>query len=246
MLGPLAIEERVLIVMAGRGRRFPWATPELRFHEEYHLVPLFTVEETKEQLARYHPELQALGDIEKIYELSHGVPQINSLLARRPELRMSSIESYNAIIDQQLSFVVKEDERNDTRKHLEALCILNAFDDDRIVALTDAYAKTKRGQRVGAQENISLSQCVGIRRDLVYKALARYDTGKGAYVMDQYIQFACQAYLRSLESPPTTWCSLHQTAQKLYREWENKYSDNGDKWRAEAAAHHRALLGSNC
>ncbi len=245
LLGPLAIEEKVLIVMAGRGRRFPWATPELRFHDEYRLMPTFDFDETKEQLSHYMPELNAVDDAHIIYELSQGVPQVNSLLARSPQLRSVTFKSYDAIIEQQLSFIASKAERQKVRCNLEALCILDAFDDDRIVALSRAYAHTERGEARKA-EAVAIDEGINIRRDLVYKALARYDSGQGAYIMDRYIRDVVQKFLKSFETPATTWCVLHRAALELYTVWKDSYPNSSDRWQSAINIHQEAIKTANC
>lgn len=232
LLGPLAIEKKVLVIMAGRGRIFPWATPELRFEADLRSLEPFTVDETRSQLQAQQP--RAAQQADQIRQTSGGVPLINFLLGQGTKL--------DRVINEILSMIAGGDYRT-MRQNLEALCVLQAFDDDRIQQMITAYrAIGNKGNSFGA---LSLSQSVEIRRALVHEALVHYDKKQGAYVLDKHLRRLLEEHLR-LHENRLVWCHLHKTAHALYKEWQGKYTRNQQHWQAEMDYHAEHLTAGNC
>lgn len=233
LLGRLAIEPKVLIMMAGRGRIFPWATPELRFETTIGKLKPFTDDETYDQLKvqRSITERQAA----EINRVSGGIPLVNYLLNQNVSL--------NEIIHRILKPISGE-EYAQLRQSLEAICILCFFDDDRIQRLIPAYQAASI-QQADSPKTLTHSESVKIRRKLVHAALAQYDKEQSAYVLDEHLRRLLDTYL-SEEERRGLWCHLQQTAFTLYEEWHAKYTHNQTHWQAGMDYHQGKLQQGNC
>lgn len=231
VLGPLAIEPRILIVMAGRGRPFPFKTPELRFKAELIELQPFTSQETAEQLKNLE-----IAEVEKIRELSGGNPGASYLLAQHPE---ATAEALNEVIEGMLEPVPAE-QRRQVREYLEALCVLNAFDEGRIPAMLAAYYNDK------AYEQWTYAQARDARELLTRWAFARWDADKGGYVLHNMSRKLLEQYLRN--ACPERWEGLQCAANKLYNDWVGKYTRSKDRWEEESSYHNEQLqkMGKSC
>lgn len=224
LLGPLAIESRTFFVLTGRGREYPWKTPELRLRAEFIDLKAFTSQETKEQLAKISPAAEQ--NYEEIYKNSSGNPLANSLLVDR------SRDKFDQAIDHVLESI-PEEERKRTRAYLEALSVLQYFDEERIPTMLQAYDPSiKLGDEY--------SQASKIRDELVRTAFARWDDEKGGFVMDKYWQGLLSKYLELYEHKK--WLKLHEAACDLYTKWIKKYPTASKFWEKEIA-YHKTLLG---
>lgn len=221
LLGPLAIEPRALIVMAGRGRAHPWKTIALRRSRTVSLQP-FPEQITREQLKRQHKE--ALPRARQIYTLSSGNPLANYLLAVHPD----PAQSLRQAIDEMLETIPKET-RPHIRKYLEALCVLRSFREDHIPTMLAAYY-----QNEGYRE-WSHAQARQVHDELMKSAFARWDTDRDACVIDEPTRNLLEQYL--FFSSRETWRRLHEAALQLFEEWAKTYHDTSTLWSAEADYH---------
>ncbi|MBN1921651.1 MAG: ATP-binding protein [Anaerolineae bacterium] len=231
VLGPLAIEPRVLIVMAGRGRPYPFKTPELRFKAELIELHPFESQETAEQLK----SLEA-AKVEKIYRLSGGNPGANYLLALHPE---ATAEALNEVIEGMLE-PVPEGQRQQVREYLEALCVLNAFDEGRIPTMLAAYYKDR------TYEQWTYAQARDARELLTRWAFARWDADQGGYVVHDMSRKLLEQYLQS--TWPERWKDLQCAAEQLYNNWVAKFTRSRERWEAESSYHSGQLqkMGQSC
>ena len=222
-LGPLAAEPNVLVVMTGRGRPYPWKTPELRLKAEFEdLKPFEKPETTIEQLQRQKPK--AVPKAKEIHQLSGGNPLANILLA--------SYENPAQALDQVVEGLlgtVPTDQRPIVRKYLEALCVLRAFDEERIPAMLAAYY----GDRTYRTQPFARNRRV--REAIVRWAFARWDEAQGGYVIDEVIRTLIEHYLK--EAIPQKWQALHCAAYRLYEKWAADYPQSRERWQQEADYH---------
>jgi hypothetical protein len=223
MLGPLAEEPRVLIVMAGRGRAYPWKTPELRLKAEFvDLEPFLDVSITKEQLKRQ--QKATVPRAEGIHELSGGNPLFNYLLAVHDD----PIIALDQVIEGMLE-VVPTPQRLRVRNYLEALCVLRSFDEERIPTMLAAYHNDE------SCREWSYTQARQVRQELVKRSFARWNAEQTGYVLEEPMRKLLEHYLRIAR--PDRWRRLHQEASKLYQEWAWSYPHAGDRWQREAEHH---------
>ncbi|MGB9890595.1 MAG: AAA family ATPase [Anaerolineae bacterium] len=226
LLGPLAVEQRVLLVLTGRGRLYPWKNPELSTmatsigEPESRLRP-FDQPSTKEQLKRQVPS--AVDRAEEIYQLTGGNPLANYLIAAY---------DLNQAMEGLLAPVPKEHLR-EIRGYLEALCVLRSFDEERIPNMLAAYYDDD------SYRQWTYAQARRVREELIRWGLARWDPEQRGYVMDRIVRRLAERYLQTQK--PERWRKLHQAAQKLYEQWENDYSATRDRWREEAEYHRQRL-----
>jgi len=240
-LGPLAINPNVLIVLSGRGRKFPWATPELRFRADFHDLQPFTLEDTKAQIERLdRPALAASDSVDVIQEISQGVPGTTHWLIQDENfLNDQNPQMLDTILNHLLESVAEEN-RAKIRRYIEALCVLRAFDDDRVSRLVQVYEQT-----VGdSPDNLALSHAasVNIQKTLVHESLAQYQNTQGAYMLDKYIAKLAEEYLK--RKNPALWRHLHTTAMKIYDEWIVKYERTKERWIAEKSYHESVLAST--
>ncbi|MBI1296781.1 hypothetical protein GC175_17645 [bacterium] len=252
LLGPLAIKPEVIILMSGRGRLFPWATPELRFTSEEDEIKLqkFELPQTEEQLKRAESDL---GDLLKYSELLHqysnGVPGISYWLAEDQEFRewlakdKESRETTKPGTFRQIMLALLQPLGVENQEHLlkyfEALCVLRSFDDDRIMAMVQAHPDLHQEL---SQDDL-YKRTVEIRRQLLYESLATYNEAKSVYELDKSLKTLAIAHLKQNNYP--LWLTLHKTALELYEDWAKKYPRTASLWLDEAAYHQSELPSKN-
>lgn len=222
-LGPLAIEPRVFIVMAGRGRAYPWKTPELRLYAEFRkLGPFPDVKQTAEQIDKQAPEAKTRA--EEIHQLSGGNPLANFYLAKGASL--------DTVITYILEVIPRESQAQ-AREYLEALCVLQAFDEERIPTMLAAYHNDP------AYLRWKYAQTRLVRDLLVKAAFARWNEDAGGFVLDSQTQHLVENYLK--RERPDQWRRLHCAAYRLYRNWMEEYARARDHWQAQANYHAQKL-----
>ena len=227
VLGPLAIEPRVLMILAGRGRLYPFKTPELRLKVDTEELRPFSLDETIEQLQVQHEARVPLA--EKIHAISGGNPGANDLLAQHPE---EPAQALNEVLTGMLEPVPPE-QRQKVREYLEALCVLNAFDEERIPPMFAEYYVDP------AYKNWTYAQARQARELLTESAFARWDADRGGYVLHDMPRKLLEQYLR--ESQLERWKSLQNEAKLLYNKWVGDYPRNKERWQEEVTYHNEQL-----
>ena len=227
VLGPLAVEPRTLIVMAGRGRAYPWKTPELRLKARFKKLEPFSEEQfTKKQLEKQ--QKKALSRAEKIHQISGGNPLANYLLATYED----TATALDKVIDGMLE-TVPDEQRHRVRDYLEALCVLRSFDEERIPTMLAAYYKDD------TYRNWPYAQSRRVRETLVKWAFARWDADKGGYVLDELTRKLLERYLETAQ--PDRWERLQRAASQLYEEWAHDYPRTRARWQREVQYHAQYL-----
>lgn len=227
LLAPLIAEPRVFIVLTGRGRLYPWKTPDLTLRaESVDVKPLPNEQATREQLEKQAP--RGLHLAEKIHELTNGNPLANYLLAAEPQPARVS----DAVIEELLA-TVPEESRPQIRKYVEALCVLRAFDEDRIAEMMAAYT----GDR--SYRDWTFAQARQVRDELIRWALAQWDPKERAYVLDGNVRRMAQLHLQ--QNHLDRWSALHQAALQLYDRWAQQNPSTAPRWREEAQYHQSCL-----
>ncbi|HEY76238.1 MAG TPA: AAA family ATPase [Thermoflexia bacterium] len=220
-IAPLANEPRVLIVMAGRGKPFQWRTPEVRLNLESKTLEGFKERYVQEQISKQvrRPKL----DVSKIKQWSGGVPLVNYLLAKRGERGLS--EALDLMLEP-----VGEAERRLMRKVVERICVLRAFEADRIVEMFR-----------GEGEQIDLEEAGRVLGLLVEAGLAQHNYKRGGYVLDEPVRMVAERYLEVVERK--RWETLHCTAYRMYEEWAERLprSRTREEWEKEKKYHGERL-----
>lgn len=224
LLGPLAIERNVFIVMAGRGHAYPWKTPELRLRAEFVDLEAFDPDHTKSQLERQTPA--SASQYKKIFALSQGNPLANHLLAAHPEAPAIALDQ---TIDELLQ-VVPEEEQETLRAYLEALSVLSAFDEEQIPTMLAAYYGNPDYQQWKP------SQARQVREKVVKYSFAHWDEEKKGYVVESTLLNLLKNYLM-MQSQQYKWQSLNCAAYSLYKNWIKKYPRTSSRWQTEAERH---------
>lgn len=231
VLGPLAVEARTLIVLAGRGRPYPFRTPELRFDADYVDLKSFDVSKTREQLERQ--QKRAISDAQEIYNISKGNPLANYLLAKHKDPG----EALDQVIHEILRSIKDSSRRHRVRDYLEALSVLQVFDEARIPVMLAAYYDDPQ------YNQWSHAQAREVREALVETGFARWDSDEGAYVLDEPIRQLIEQYMRNKET--SKWVSLQCAAAKLYEGWAQKYERTRERWKNQQKHHEKQLQSIN-
>jgi hypothetical protein len=222
-LSPLIVEPKVLIVLAGFGKQYIWKGPELRLKSEERILSRFDPAQTLEQLRKQSPSSVPYAN--DIYALSDGYPWLNYLLRDIPASRTDTLRRTKEIL-------FGSQTRSFAQPHLEALCILRAFDENRMPAMFAVYHKLPAAQWSNAD-------CRNIRSQLTQARFAFWDKNKQAYVLDPAIQAVLENLL--LEDDRPRWIELHCAAYCLYKNWAARYPRTSALWQAEADYHARRL-----
>lgn len=225
-LGPLAIEPYSMIVLAGRGRPYPWKTPELKFMAEFIDLKPLTLSETTRQITLQVKKV-APERAEQVFATTEGNPLGNYLLSARPadEALQDFIEAILAVADPQ--------SRSQLREYLESLCVLRAFDEERIPTMLAAYYRNR------AYTGWRHAQARQVREQLVSTGFARWSDDKRAFVFDDLLRKSIERYLRSTQFEK--WKNQHGAALQLYVDWRELYPRARKTWQEEVEYHKAAL-----
>lgn len=234
VLGPLAIEERTLILLAGRGRAYPWKTPELRINADFVDLKPLSREDTRDQLKR-QVSTEAAQRVGRIYRTSGGNPMANYLLGSHKE-EENSIEALRAVVDE-LMAIVPQGQRKEVQTYLEALSVLNVFDEERIPKLMAAYHDDP------TYANWSFTKARKVREMLVRYSFAYWSEAKAGFVLYNLIRVVFKRYLKRVD--PARWQRLEQAALELYDEWWDKYQRGREFWEEEIRTHAAALKSAH-
>ncbi|MDM8520658.1 AAA family ATPase [Anaerolineales bacterium HSG6] len=222
LLGPLALEKQVLIVMTGRGRPYRWKSWPLRFNVEQHDLPPFNRHDTKEQLRRLDETLVEQSDY--IYTRSQGAPLVTYALSQDDDVAKA--------INMMLEVITDSTERQRFQQYFEALCVLRSFDEERIEGMLSIYDKESEGW--------SFPKARDVRKKIVALAFASWDNDEQAYVLDPLIKKLIEQYLK--ETQPSKWAYLQRAAISLYQEWLDKFPGAAKQWQAETKYHQELLV----
>jgi hypothetical protein len=237
LLGPLAIGDNSLLVLAGRGQPYPWSTPELGIKRaETCSLTHFDKDQTDEQLQRLIETRDDITvfDTDHIFQISEGNPLFNRSLAEQK----SQTEMLDAVINDVLANVplVVEDapyrSRETIIQSLKALCILESFKEDRIGIMLAAYTDDD------TYRNWNYGQARKVREALTNYGLAAYEEKKNGYVIDDAVR---KLFEKSLAHEAEKWRVMHCTAYNLYQSWAKDYERTKDFWQKQASYHAKQL-----
>ena len=230
LLGPLAIESKVLLVLAGRGREYPWSTPELRLQAEFRTLELFGEGTTAQQLQRH--TTAAFSRAKAIYEISRGNPKTTLLLAAN--------EDVTGVLDQVINEMLPPaitEERQLMREHLEALAVVRGFDYGHLPHLLSVYYNDPRRKSLPRRElRLILDR-------LLEPGLIYWNTEKLAYTLHEAMRKLVDRYLHQAKFE--LWQQLHLACVALYQGWVDANPTNVAQWQQELDYHLNALADQN-
>ena len=198
---------------------------DLRGAEEM-ILPPFDKQEVVAQLDRLAGQdivkQWKADEIEQIWSRGGGYPFNNHILAsHEPD------EFPHALWECAQMHLDEVD--GDSHDHFWALCVLTEFDEHRMPPLLATWWN---------ETNIpDLPGCRKIRVEMVATRLARWDSVRGAYVMDEALRKVLEEALRSNQEP--RWRALHRAAYELYRDWAENYPNS--PWEVLRDYHQKSL-----
>ncbi|MBM4428750.1 MAG: ATP-binding protein [Chloroflexi bacterium] len=230
-LAPLVKLPGILVVLAGRtrdprpGEGYTWKSPELKLYSvECDLGP-FDEQYTKDQLARQRPE--AVPIAAEIREAGGGYPLSNWVLggqvAGQPPAWKDKAAALKDCADALLGNVEAT-----LQPYFWALCVLRAFDEERMPPLLATYFGH-------APTSWSYAECRRLREEMVRTRLARWMAERGGFAMDEAVRTALENALQ--ENDREMWQRLHRAAYELYAQWVKDYPRAAARWQPEADYH---------
>jgi len=214
----------VKLVLAGRGKGYPWKSPPLRLKsEEYDLGPF---EETHIQEQLEKQALHPTPPVDQVKQWGGGFPWNNYLLVEYLADRGIALENCLAAL---LGDLLERVKPPLDRAYLEALCVLRAFSDEMIPPMLAAYFNDR------AYLDWKYGQYRQVRQSLVGTTLAKWDSSSGSYVIDKALCCVLEHWL--YEAHQEVYTCLHTAACDLFNKWTNQYPRTADRWQKEAAYH---------
>jgi hypothetical protein len=224
LLAPLAALPRVLIVMTGRGRPYPWESPYLRADVAEDQLHPFDTEQVERQL--YYQKPEAVPQAARIRTLGGGHPLSNFLLAQKSNPADSLEQAAEAL----LAVVQSKERQRHARAYFEALCLLDGFREDEIPPMLAAYFDDPQ------YETWTPPQTREERDGLLETHMMRWEGGR--FIIDEPLRLVLESLVKA---QPELWQRLHCRAYRLYEEWGRRFL----KWRTyyeQRAARHAAAL----
>lgn len=227
VLAPAAQNPRLLIVIAEQGGPRHWSAPE--FREKSAQIELGPFEEpennaakdyVQEQIDRQLPHSSA--SLEEIKKWAGGYPWPTYLLARDLSRGGEALQGCALLL------LGKEHEIR--YPYLEALSILQAFDDVRIGELLIACFP---GQ------TWDYPNCLKMRKGLLATTMVHWVKEKRGYVIDEPLRRLLEAALHLRDQG--LWRELHCVAYRLYEQWAADFEQSREDWEEEQAYHENAL-----
>lgn len=267
VLAPLVAIDRVVVVLSGRGRPFPWINSLLRFEpmqgalqrwEEQEgvddvrdkhwdwIVQLVQTQVEKNNFWQQSTTLDAgetLKPIQKarlreIWRLAQGQPLLTVRLAEKTEGNGTADDAET--LDE---FINGEllDMLQDDKRSLYRLYL-------EALCVLDFFRETEAEIMIRAYfEMLSRnSECKSGREVLLVLQqtyLVRWDWRKTQYLVDDTARVAIDAWLRSAKLEQ--WRALHEVAQTMYSKWADDYPQHAEYYRGRAKRHELALGKSN-
>ncbi len=219
LLGPLAAIPRVLPVVAGRGQGYRWKSPEMQLHCRAVKLKPFDEKQTAEQLRRQAPGKET--EAQTIHEQSNGYPRLSYFIATLGEEQGLRTE-LTTILDM-------VEGREELEEYLGAICVLRSFDDDRTVAMMQAWGTT-----------VTRSEAAHVRKELMHYSFAFWpEKDATGWTLDGCLRFSREGLLRLEDLDKVK--NLHRAARDLYKVWYAKYPETTDVWQPEADYHAEML-----
>ncbi len=205
LLAPLAQVPTTLIVMTGRGRLFPWESPDLRVNVIYRRLRPFESDEIQTQLHKLGKYVD-LNDCDEIKALGGGIPLSNAILADRPRDLTKLVREIMANVKPRV------------REYIEAMCVLEeGFREDEIPHLLSArQANSAEAQKI---TEWSLMQIREARDEMADTHLVAWSEGR--YMVDAGACAAIRSWLK--RDQPDLWHKLLEATKNMYLHWAEKY-----------------------
>lgn len=226
-LGPLAVESGTFIIMAGRRREYPWKTPELRLRANSVTLEPFDKDQLASQLKKRDIKLQVKFDLVKN---SFGNPLANFVFATKGKK-----EALEELIATSLDIAPLANNKKTAREYLEAVSVLQAFDEDRMKVMLAAYHDDE------SYKNWTYVQARQACNMLIESSLAHWEEARGGFVIDGDLRAFVLEYLSTQKSDVLK--RLNQAALKLYEGWTKTYKQAEKQWKVEIK-YHKALIKS--
>jgi hypothetical protein len=220
-------------VMTGRGRPYPFESPQLRLYSEPWALAAFDVEKIAAQIRKQVPAAQGwsqeylLQRARQVEKAGAGNPISNVLFALEPQGAQAAEHTVRQLLN-----VLKPEQSQVLRPYLEALAPLDGFREEDILPMLRAYLEPARFEKWGYSDMRS-----HVRDPLLATGMVRWQDDR--FVMDAGVQRALQTYLKI--QWPDKWISLNKRALQLYTEFATKYG-SASPYFQKRADHHKAEL----
>jgi hypothetical protein len=226
LLQIFAINPKILIVLAGRGREYVFRSPELRLRADFITLPPFSQSVT---LAQLHCQLPSMVENSaKIHAITQGNPKANWLLGTND---YSSL-GLSLIIDEMLAPIQLSD-KSLIRSYLEALAVPRRFDYSHVPHLLSAYYADDKYERLARREVRNIFD------KLLDPGLIYWNTNQLAYTIHDPTRYLLLQYLKGTQVE--RWRRLQLACMELYQTWVSGRPRNWEQWQSELEYHTHEL-----
>jgi hypothetical protein len=226
VLSAFAIEPKVLLVLAGRGREYSFRAPELRLRADFITLLPFNQTITQEQLQRQLPG--KAKETAHVYAITFGNPKANGLLAASD----NSPAALSLLIDEML-VPIELGNRSLIRTYLEAFAIPQRFDYSHVPHLLCAYHDDSTYKKLARREVRDIFDL------LLDPGLIFWNTTRLAYTVHDSTRNILLQYLKAAQLDRCR--RLHLACVDLYQVWVASGLRNAEQWQAELEYHKNVL-----
>ena len=238
VLGILARQPKVMLVLTGRGRRYRWRIVGFRRLTVEHELTHFDTADAEQQLENFRgKQLLANIDIDEILRLSDGHPLSTTILAMNTDFSVALEQIIRSIMDMDLDLKTNLQVGNrplNLRQATESLAVIEEFTEDEMVKLinVDHFNNTP--------QQLDHKMAVQIRSRLVAINLA-FASGEGGYGyrLDDRLRTVLSLHLQM--QSPSRFTTLHRAARDHFAEWTRDFPDEANLWGPKAASHQNIL-----
>lgn len=225
LFGPLAALPNVMTILTGRGRRYPWESPDLKLNAAARQLERFPVNKARQMISmQAHKDLSD-SEVEALMDITGGSLLAMIIVAQSE----GQAEAINTAINNLLMVSTRED-RN-LRDYFEALSPLDQFREEQFKSMLVKYyqARNETG-KLNRVRDWDMQQIRKERDKLLATNLVRWK--EGGYTLDKAVQHLVQTYMAT--GQPETWEALNREAYQMYSGWADAYPDYQEYYQQQA------------
>ena len=225
LFGPLAALQNVMTILTGRGRRYPWESPDLKLNAAARQLERFPTDKARQMISMQAHKEMTDQEIETLMDITGGSLLAMIIVAQSDE----QVVAINTAIDNLLMVSTGEDRA--LREYFEALSPLDQFREEQFKSMLIRYYQA-RGEHVKQNqvEKWDMQQVRKERDKLLATNLVRWK--EGGYTLDKAVQNLVQKYMTS--GQPKTWDALNREAFHMYNDWAENFPDYQEYYRQQA------------
>jgi hypothetical protein len=233
LLGPLSALTNVIIILTGRGRRYPWVSPDLRLNADGRHLSSLSPEDMKTMIEKQAGTKLTDAQVRELTRITGG-SLLAAVIVARGEL---GADAANQAINELLPTQGVRDRR--LREFFEALSPFDQFRDEQILPMLLVYYKAKNDPgKLAVFQQLHDSDIREMVRDEMLKTnLMRWENG--GYMIDDALRSLMRYYLE--KNLKDVWDALNERAYHMYMNWADTYKNYRDYYLEQAQKFARRL-----